>query len=331
MTELENALAARTIAKAAERRTTGTNPTNRASAVDWPCPSGARYGVLLRTNPMPLVEPVTQLVFEEGDAHEKLAARRLEDDGWEISNPLQKTLSWPKFQLSGHLDRLGRLPADVAEAFGLDPSTVYPLEIKSMSPAIWERINSLDDLMSARQPWLRGYVGQLLLYLWLQEEAAGWFVLKNKVTGELKFLLLRMEEWVDKAEILLGRCAEINSHVAAGTCPEVMGYEEAVCSKCSMRSICLPGEAADGAIPLMEGELEEQLARREELRPLRDEYEELDEAVKSRVKRAVEGDGVAVCGDWEMVVKSRTVNYKAKDASTAVQRIVTLRRLGGGA
>ncbi len=90
---LENALAARTLAHAADRRRTGVSPTNRASALDWPCPSGDRHAVLMRITAPPLCDPTMQLVFEEGSAHEVLAARRLEDDGWEISNPLQRTVS----------------------------------------------------------------------------------------------------------------------------------------------------------------------------------------------------------------------------------------------
>ncbi len=330
--ELNAALQEHMLSEASKRRRTGAYPANRASAIDWPCPSGDRYAVLIRQHAPPLCDPAMQLIYEQGELQEKHVSLRLQLDGWRISDPLNKTVAWPRYQLTGHLDRLGQLPPEVAERLGLDPLAIYPLEIKSMSPYIWEAINSVGDLMKARQAWLRKYVGQLVLYLWLEEKPSGIFVFLNKSTGMLKFFIVHMGDWMTKATELLDRCARVNRHIAEDTCPEVTGYEESVCSRCDMKTICLPGEAGEGALPFPSDEMAEALERREELRPLAKEYGDLDDFVKAQAKRAAPNDkenSILLCSDWELRVNRREQHYKALPERDLQVCTVAIRRLKG--
>ena len=327
---LSEALQKHTIEKAQGRVETWPVNANRASALPWPCPSGDRYMVLLRKfwRDIPAHSGETELMFEEGHYHEKLIAQRLEEDGWEIWKP-RKACSWPAYQITGSLDREGKLPATVSQALGLDKDMIYPLEMKALEPNSWGRINSIADMLNAKQPWLRKYPGQLLMYLWLEEPPTGIFVLKNKVNGNLKYLVMNRDEWDELATDLLNKSKRVNDHIMLGSVPLATNYEERVCSRCEMKSICLPGEAGEGAIPLIEEEVENALKRREELKALVDEYTGLDEYIKTEAKRTAPDGGKIVCGDWEITVKTYPKHYKASEERTLSVTEARIRRLKG--
>jgi len=201
--------------------------------------------------------------------------------------------------------------------------------MKALEPHSWEKVDSIADMLNARQPWLRKYPGQLLTYLLLEEQPVGIFVLKNKVRGALKYLPMVLDEWLDLGERLLRLCEEVNRHLAEDSEPPVTGYEEAVCGRCRARMVCLPGEAGPGAIPIIEEEMAEALARREELKPLAEEYAEVDGLVKEKAKAAAEVDGDLVCADWLLSVKTVRREMKAQAERTLSHREVRIRRVKG--
>jgi len=316
---------------AARAKGCGPAARNQASAIAWPCPSGARYLALLRTVQPEPTTPELQMIFEEGDAQEKVVAAQLVMDGWALIESEKPNKVWPDLQISGRIDREGTVPETVANELGLDPRTRYVVEIKSMAGPSWEKAVSIEAMMAARQPWLRGYAGQLLMYLWLEGRPAGIFVLKNKQTGRLRFLPMHMDNWVGLAADLVERCKQVNAHIAAGTIPEVTGYEDAVCNRCRVRGACLPGERGMGADVILNEDLEEALHRREELAAAAKEYGERDAFVKSQVK-ALAGDnsGTWACQDWLLEVKRTTKHLKAQPERDSMQTTVTIRRAKGG-
>lgn len=222
------------------------------------------------------------------------------------------------------------MPAVLAANFGLDPQIIYPLEFKALEPNAWGKINSIGDMLNAKQPWLRKYPGQLLMYLWLEEQPTGIFVVKNKVTGRLKFLVMQRDEWDHLASELLDKCQRVNAYLKDGREPSVTGYEESVCGRCELRSVCLPGEVGIGAIPIAEDSFLEALERREELKPLAEEFDNLSERIKSEAKRVAPDGGSVVAGDFEVVVKQINKNMKASEARTLTYSEARIRRLGKG-
>ena len=318
----------------ATARAKGRGPAarNQASAIGWPCPSGPRYLVLLRTVQPEPTTPELQMIFEEGDAQEEVVARQLVRDGWALIDSEKPNKVWPDLQISGRIDREGTVPEAVANLLGLDPRTRYVVEIKSMAGPSWDKATSIEAMMSARQPWLRGYAGQLLMYLWLEERTSGVFVLKNKQTGQLRFLPMHMDDWVGLAADLVERCKQSNAYIAAGILPEATGYEDEVCRRCRVRNACLPGEAGIGADVILDEEMEMALQRRDELAPAAKDYERFDAWIKAQMKAlAGENAGIWVCKDWTLEVKQSVQHYKAQPETDRAITRISIRRAKGDA
>lgn len=245
--------------------------TNRASEAGHPC---ERYLVLrrLKWQDMQLHDVKLQLIFDEGYHQERIVLRDLEDAGVQIIEQ-QRDHEWRAFQLTAHLD--GKAVISETEA--------APIECKSMSPHIFDKINTLEDLIHSDKPWLQKYPAQIQLYLLLANAERGFLILKNKSTGELKEIEVRLD--MDYAEGILRKLQRVNQHVAAGTIPEPIQYEEEICERCPFfQTTCLV-EVQRTALELSDDEeLAKDLARREELKPLAAEFEKLDKSVKVKVK-----------------------------------------------
>ena len=314
----------------AAKRAQGRGPAarNQASAVGWPCPSGPRYLVLLRTVQPEQTTPGLQMIFEEGDAQEEIIARQLVRDGWGVMESEHPNKVWGDLQISGRIDREVTIPKDIAEQFGLDPRKRYVAEFKTMAAPSFEKCTSVGAMLYAHQPWLRAYPVQLGLYLWLESRDTGLFVLKCKATNEFRFLLLKLDDTIGLIADAVEQCKQANAHIAAGTLPPVTGYEDAVCRRCRVRNSCLPGEAGVGAEVILNEEMEEALRRREELAPATKEYEALDSYVKAQTK-ALAGtrDGVWIAADWELRVTHRTQQRKAQEARELTVTTVGIRRM----
>lgn len=305
---------------------------NRASSVGWPCPSGARFLVLQRTVPGEDASPELQMIFEEGTSQEEPIAESLRRDGWEVWKPEKVDLLWPKYQISGRIDKLCRIPEAVAVEAGRDPARVYVLEIKTMSPYAYPRLMSWHDFLHAKYPYHRCYPAQMAAYLWLEERAQGVMVVKNKASAQKRHLFMGMNEWSWLAEESLQRATEANEHLAAGSLPPVTDYDAEVCPKCSRRVQCLPGERPIGTDVILSEELEERLARREELARYRSEYTALDASIKDSVKQMAAGfPGTWLCEDWVLEVKQEQQHRRAQPERDLTVTKVVIRRAKGDA
>lgn len=270
--------------------------TNRASEAGHPC---ERYLVLrrLKWQDMRLHDVKLQLIFEEGNHQEKIVLRDLEDAGVQIIEQ-QRDHEWRQFQLTAHLD--GKAVLSEIEA--------APIECKSMSPHIWEQINTLHDLIQSDKPWLKKYPAQIQLYLLLANAERGFLILKNKSTGELKEIEVRLD--LEYAEGILKKLERVNAHVAAGTVPEAIPYDEDICERCPFfQTTCLV-EVKRTALQISDDpELASDLTRRAELEPLAKEFDKLDKAVKAKVK----GQERAMCGNFLILGKECSRNgYEVK-------------------
>jgi len=321
-----------TVAAAASRVKHGDIAArNRSSSIGWPCPSGERFLVLQRTVAGKDASPELQMIFEEGTAQEEPIAESLRQDGWEVWRPEVVDLVWPKYQISGRIDKLCRIPEAVALEAGRDPAQVYILEIKTMSPYAYPRLTSWHELLRAKYAYHRCYPAQMASYLWLEERSHGIMVVKNKTSAQKRFLFMGMDEWSWLAEESIQRATRVNQHLADGTMPPVTGYDAEICPKCSRLAQCLPGERPIGADVILSDEMAERLARREELDPLRKEFAALDDSIKASVKQlAGKSAGTWLCEDWVLQVKCRDQHYKALPERDLVVTTVTIRRAKGG-
>jgi hypothetical protein len=258
------------------------HPNNRASEAGHPC---ERFLVLARTqtDKMALHGLDLQRIFDEGWVHEHAVLRELEDARFTVIEQ-QRGYKWKKFQLSGHIDGLIK---------GED-GRVIPLEIKSCSPNVFRTIKDKqpEELITAKQAWVRKYPAQVLLYCMMQGAEEGILLFKNKQTGEKcqkTFVLMKNLEYV---EGILQKLERVNGHVAAGTVPEVQPIED--CKGCGFaKTVCFPDqEYGPGYEIFTEGGWIAKLTRRAELEEASQEFKELDEEIREAFKgrNAIVGD-----------------------------------------
>ena len=250
-----------------ENERKGYAPTaNYAYSAGHPCPRRLVYE-RLNWQEKALPSPRTLLIFREGNLHEDAVIRLLQDAGVKIIET-QRPFEIKQIELRGKID--GQIVDE-------DSGTKFPCEIKSMNTYEWEKINTLEDMRSSTKVWIRGYVTQMMIYLLGLNDEVGIFILKNKVTGELKFIFCQLD--YEYAEKEFKKLELVNQHVKAGTYPERI-QDKTVCHDCDFRHICLPDEASDSISIVDNPELLELLEEREALREAAKNYEAVDKRLK---------------------------------------------------
>ncbi len=252
--------------------------SNRASQLGHEC---LRYHVFERTrwDEKVLHDVRLQSIFDLGREIENIVLKELREAGFQIHEG-QRTFSWPEYKITGSID--GMIIID---------GKAIPLEIKSSSPYAFDSINSVEDIKHHRYPYMRRYISQVTLYCLLSNKDKAVIVFKNKVTGALKEIWVPLD--YDLGEILLKRAEAINAHVAAGTVPDPIPYDEMLCGDCAYAHICLP-EHIGTEVEIDTSDLGEKLDRMEELKPAVKEYEEIDD----QVKKMIEGREKVLAGSW---------------------------------
>lgn len=265
-------------AKKAKARVYPVN-SNRASELGHQC---VRYLVYNRTRWQEKSPPDArlQLIFDMGRAVEDLVSQDLREAGFVILEQ-QRPFSWAKYQITGSVDF--KLAID---------GTAYPVEVKSAAPHAFESINSLSDMVKHKWAYMRRYPAQLTLYLLMDNKERGLFLFKNKSTGELKEIWLDLD--YDFAETLVKKAEAINKHVAEGTLPDCIEFDENICGDCAFTHICLP-ERIGKEVDISEStELLELLYKYETLKPGAKEFDEVNESIT----KLVEGKEKLLVGDF---------------------------------
>lgn len=252
---------------------------NRASELGHEC---LRYLVLNRTRwqEKTLHDARLQMIFDMGRMVEDAVQQDLREAGFTIIEQ-QRPFSWQKYQITGVIDF--KIAID---------GQVYPCEVKSAAPHAFDSINSIQDMLRHKWPYMRRYPAQLYLYLLMDNKERGVFLFKNKSTGEMK------EIWVDLdyafAESLIQKAEAINKHVAEGTLPDPIEYNEDVCGECGFVHICMP-ERIGKEVEISENtELLELVARYMELKPGAKEFDD----VNDRINKLVQGKDKILIGDY---------------------------------
>jgi len=263
--------------------------TNRSSLIGDDC---LRRLVYYRTN-WEDIEPHEvglQYIFRQGNLLEEPTVRLLQDSGYKVSRAQEPFLykSGGKVLLSGHIDGVIEHPAD--------PGWYAVLEIKTMSPHIWDRTDTAEDM--ERHPWSRKYRPQLNMYCFGLEIPNGLWVLVNKATGRVKSIPHELD--YDLAEETLRRCETINDHVDAGTLPDQLApthQNSKICSDCCFQHICNPSITRESMQLIVDDELLVDIDEMQSLKPTRDRYEELKKALKARLDDEVGKKRMAI-GRW---------------------------------
>lgn len=243
--------------------------TNRASELGHPC---LRYLVFNRTrwSEKVLHDVGLQFVFDLGNSIEDLVIRDLKDAGFQVIEQ-QRSFEWPRYQISGHID--GKILID---------GVAYPLEIKSVSPFIYESINSVSDMHKSKYLHVRKYPSQITLYLLMDSKERGVMLLKNKSTGRLKEIWFDLD--YELGESLLQKAEAVNRHIAEGTIPEPIEWDDSICPECPFLHICTPERIGKEIEVINDDGLLELLQRWDSLKPMAREFEEVDRILKEKLQ-----------------------------------------------
>ena len=293
------------------KRHTGPQHCNRVCALDDPCLRKLYYMRAAWDKATP-IDTGLQGVFETGTILEPVIGRIVSEVGeastprWRIvgsQTPTNDALL-KQFQVSGTIDGFLQV-----EDRGLWQS-IGVLDIKTMSPNIYPRIDSYEDL--SRYPWTRRYRGQLMLYALAHNQEQCWLLLVNK--GNLYDMkLVGFDVDMAYCESLLQKAQAVNEAIAAQTPPDGVNDPD-TCQRCPWLSYCAPDISTGGDLEIVDNtDLEAVLDRLAELQPTAKEYADLEQQRDAMLSK---GRDIA-CGRWLVTWKRIEMHYKAKDASPA--------------
>lgn len=280
----------------------------RASNVGHPC---ERYLYLLIRN-WEDQEPHTeglQNIFDLGNSIEAYTIKKLRDSGLEVITPTSRSWKVENPLITGREDIRIK-----------DPETgeLIPAEIKGLSPNEWEKLNTVEDFYNSRRYYVRGYPAQLLVYLYKFEKSYGFFILTNKLTGELKIIEVpfdweRADELLKKAERIYTALADSSGKTIPEACDDL-----SVCERCQMRHLCTAAhERTETEID--DGELEEAIDRKNELAPLYREYNEINDQIKKMVGEREK----VISGKY--VISTKTINKAEYVVPARVERRISIK------
>jgi hypothetical protein len=269
--------------------------SNRASQIGDPC---IRKLVYYRLYPelQKLHDIDLQYIFNEGNIQEQAFMRDLREAGIQIIES-QRDYYDKRHNLSGHIDGQIVLPDN--------PRIKIPFELKSMSPHVWDQVNSVDDF--DKYSWTRRYPAQLQSYMYLSNSEVGIMLLKNKSTGKPKQINFELN--YDYCEELLVKCEEINQCVAIKKLPERTLSED--CQEfCPFFESCCPETQFSKIDFIDKPDLEKKIQIWEMLKDYASEYNRLDREIKSSlrsIEKAVIGDylvqGKQLKNGWRVDIK----------------------------
>lgn len=209
---------------------------NRASSIGYFVPQldgCLRRGYYERMNwqdkELPSVE--LAMIFDEGNLQERKILQDFAAAGVDILEQ-QTMYEWKEYQISGHID--GKILVD---------GVAVPVEIKSMSPNVINRINSFEDFR--KFSWTQAYKAQINLYMLMQNIDYGIMILKNKSSGALKQINVQLDYEIGEA--CLKACETINRAIATKTPPDRIDNRKK-CAECPFKTICHPG--VDFGVPI---------------------------------------------------------------------------------
>ena len=282
----------------------------RASNIGHPC---ERYLYLLikHWEEQQRHDEGLQNIFDLGNSIEAYTIQKLRDAGLEIITPTQRSWKVENPLITGREDVRIK-----------DPETgeLFPAEIKGLSPYEWGRLNSIEDFYNSRRYYVRGYPSQLMVYCYKFEKELGFFVLTNKLTGELKIIEVPFD-W-ERADALLKKAERIYTALSDKTGKTIQDAcdDISVCESCQMRHLCTAAHERP-ASDIDDGELEAAIDRKNELTQAYREYQE----VGDRIKKLVGERETVISGKY--VVTAKVIKKAEYTVAAREERRISIKRL----
>jgi len=206
----------------------------------------------------------------------------------------------------------------------------YPMEFKTCSPFVYDRIHSMQDMLEDDSQWIRKYPAQLQIYMLMTDSDQGCFLLRNKVNGQYKQINVQLD--YEYAESLLEKAEAINASIAGyrkacdnegreKALPDRINYSGEGCGNCPFKSICVPDMLQAPGIEnmLWDVELAALCKIREQNEQAATEYDEADKKISAHCKAVAEplakGESKVILVDgYTIGVKvSETTRYDVPD------------------
>lgn len=240
----------------------------RCSSIGHPC---SRYVYLCITNFQDRTPPDVglQAIFGLGNTLETHVIEKIKEAGFEVITPTDHSFRIEPQNITGREDL--RIKDENGE--------LIPVEVKSISPFEFDKLNCFDDFVNNKKPFIRAYAAQIQLYMYQFAKPYGFFALINKLTGEIKFIRIDLD--YDYCEKVLQKAEYINKCLAEKTMPEACD-EIGFCDHCDLQHICGQVKRIPADVEL-DDELENLIIRKEELKAAKAEYEAVDKEIKARV------------------------------------------------
>lgn len=212
-----------------------------------------------------------QNIFDLGNTLEEHTIKNIKEAGYEVITPTCR--SWQLDVRGGIIT--GREDIRIKDENG----ELLPVEIKGISPFEFDKLNSVDDFLKSNKTWVQGYPAQLFVYMLHFGKEKGFFAITNKLTGETKFIEVPFdydlgEKYLSKAERIYKALAD---QKAPPACDNI-----SYCENCPLAHICGECRRVPTDIDLDE-ELDELIDRKQQLAPLKSEYEKVDKQIKEKV------------------------------------------------
>jgi len=298
--------------------------SNRASEIGNPC---IRYLYYMRTawKERPLPDVGLLEIFEEGNVQERTVDEMLRKFGLGL-NQQQRSIDLIAYEISGSIDgsTCPRLEDEWPDWPREENGALMwvPTEIKSMSPWIWDTINSYEDIVNSDKHWIRKYPSQLQVYLWGMEKPVGVLILKNKVTYRIKDIWVPLDYTL--GDQIMEKAKAVNEAIAKGEAPD--RNESSQCRQCAFNVICQPLITTGAGAEIFEDpELEEALNLRAENAAAKSDYDRADRKLKAILKDR-EAPEMFICGDW--LSESKLVEKKAFSVAASSYYKRTFTKLG---
>ena len=294
-------------------------PKNNPTASDLgPCARETALAILHWQDRPPFPQDLLAR-FERGRMIEDAVIRELGALG------LYARVERKPFEIKGRDGRL--LMRGKIDGFIEWQKTDYPMEIKSLDPMIYKRIETVHDF--ERFGTLAKYPRQLQAYLYANGLPEGFFLLDDCL-GHWKLIPVAidyglMEDILQQCEIAVQAVERVRIGAPEEEVLPPYYPEMSVCRRCwAFARVCnppnlTPGEELriieDPAVELM-------LTRREELVASAKEFERLDKTIKATFREIVQ----SVCGPFLIRGKAQPRNEKARPARTTTAWITTIER-----
>lgn len=263
-----------------------------ASAIGHPC---ARCLVFDQCR-IAAANPELQPIFALGNMHERQAmidlAEALQGTGMDVVRQ-QTPLPPNPYGIGGIIDLF-------IEYRDGGKRIVVPVEFKSCAPATYDKIDTLDDMKNARQPWVRKYPAQLTIYLLLTNSPEGLFLLRNKVSGRYKQIPVPLD--YEYAETLIRKAEQVTAAVAqyraaqtdeerVAALPARIPFDPQICEGCSHYQVCIPDPVTlpEADARLWDVHLDALCREAKRLEPMADEYAAAMDQIKGHCKSLVDG------------------------------------------